>query len=126
MNSHNISDPFDQLNNLNVQLQRLISLLLPFEQNFLPVQLLYIENSNVPVIVDAGIGTPSEAAQAMEIGADGVLLNTAVAQAKDSAQMARAMKLSVEAGRLGYLAGRMDKKYYASSSSPLEHISKLS
>ena len=86
---------------------------------------IIIENSNIPVIVDAGIGTPSEAAQAMEIGADGVLLNTAVAQAKNSAQMAKAMKLSVEAGRLGYLAGRMDQKYYASSSSPLEHISKL-
>ena len=61
----------------------------------------------------------------MEIGADGVLLNTAVAQAKNPAQMARAMSLSVEAGRLGYLAGRMDKKYYANPSSPLEQISKL-
>jgi thiazole synthase len=71
---------------------------------------IIIENSNVPVIVDAGIGTPSEAAQAMEVGADGVLLNTAVAQAKDPAQMALAMKLGVEAGRLAYLAGRMDKK----------------
>jgi thiazole synthase len=86
---------------------------------------IIIENSKIPVIVDAGIGTPSEAAQAMEIGADGVLLNTAVAQAKDSAQMAHAMKLSVEAGRLGYLAGRMDKKYYASPSSPLDYISKV-
>lgn len=86
---------------------------------------IIIENSNIPVIVDAGIGTPSEAAQAMEIGADGVLLNTAVAQAKNSAQMAQAMNLSVKAGRLGYLAGRMDKKYYAEPSSPLEQISKL-
>ena len=86
---------------------------------------IIIENANIPVIVDAGIGTPSEAAQAMEIGADGVLLNTAVAQAKNPAQMARAMKLGVKAGRLAYLAGRMDKKYYASSSSPLEQISKL-
>jgi thiazole synthase len=86
---------------------------------------IIVENANIPVIVDAGIGTPSEAAQAMEIGADGVLLNTAVAQATDSAQMALAMKLSVEAGRLGYLAGRMDKKYYASASSPLNYISKL-
>nr|UDP55552.1 thiamine biosynthesis protein [Schizostauron trachyderma] len=86
---------------------------------------IIIENSNIPVIVDAGIGTPSEAAQAMEVGADGVLLNTAVAQAKDSAQMALAMKLSVKAGRLGYLAGRMDKKYYASPSSPLNYISKV-
>ena len=86
---------------------------------------IIIENSSIPVIVDAGIGTPSEAAQAMEIGADGVLLNTAVAQAQNPAQMAHAMKLSVEAGRLGYLAGRMDKKYYASPSSPLDYISKI-
>lgn len=86
---------------------------------------IIIENANVPVIVDAGIGTPSEAAQAMEIGADGVLLNTAVAQAKNPAQMAKAMSLGVQAGRSGYLAGRMDKKYYAESSSPLEQISKL-
>lgn len=87
---------------------------------------IIIENSSIPVIVDAGIGSPSEAAQAMEIGADGVLLNTAVAQAKNPAQMAQAMSLSVKAGRLGYLAGRMDKKYYANPSSPLEQISKLS
>ena len=87
---------------------------------------IIIENANIPVIVDAGIGTPSEAAQAMEVGADGVLLNTAVAQAKKPAQMAKAMKLGVEAGRLGYLSGRMDKKYYANPSSPLEQISKLS
>jgi len=86
---------------------------------------IIIENSNIPVIVDAGIGTPSEAAQAMEIGADGVLLNTAVAQAKNPVQMAQAMSLSVKAGRLGYLAGRMDKKYYARPSSPLEQISKV-
>ena len=86
---------------------------------------IIIENATIPVIVDAGIGKPSEATQAMEIGADGVLLNTAVAQAKDSAQMALAMKLSVEAGRLGYLAGCMDKKYYASPSSPLDSISKI-
>ena len=86
---------------------------------------IIIENANIPVIVDAGIGTPSEATQAMEIGADGVLLNTAVAQAKNPSQMAYAMKLGVQAGRLGYLAGRMEKKYYASASSPLEQISKL-
>lgn len=86
---------------------------------------IIIENSNIPVIVDAGIGSPSEATQAMEIGADGVLLNTAVAQSRNSAQMARAMKLGVKAGRLAYLAGRMDKKYYANASSPLEQISKL-
>ena len=86
---------------------------------------IIIENANIPVIVDAGIGTPSEATQAMEIGADGVLLNTAVAQSKNPEQMALAMKLGVQAGRLGYLAGRMDKKYYANASSPIEQISRL-
>ena len=86
---------------------------------------IIIENASVPVIVDAGIGTPSEATQAMEIGSDGVLLNTAVAQSKNPAEMALAMKLGVQAGRRGYLAGRMDKKYYANASSPLEQISKL-
>lgn len=86
---------------------------------------IIIENASVPVIVDAGIGTPSEATQAMEIGADGILLNTAVAQSKKPSQMATAMKLGVRAGRLGYLAGRMEKKYYANASSPLEKISKL-
>jgi thiazole synthase len=86
---------------------------------------IIIENASIPVIVDAGIGSPSEATQAMEIGADGVLLNTAVAQSRNPAQMAKAMKLGVEAGRLAHLAGRMDKKYYASASSPLEQISKL-
>uniref|UniRef100_UPI0030025DCA thiamine biosynthesis protein G n=1 Tax=Cocconeiopsis kantsiensis TaxID=3082010 RepID=UPI0030025DCA len=86
---------------------------------------IIIENATVPVIIDAGIGTPSEATQSMELGADGVLLNTAVAQSPNPAQMAYAMKLGVEAGRLAYLAGRMDKKYYANPSSPLEQISKL-
>jgi thiazole synthase len=86
---------------------------------------IIIENASVPVIVDAGIGTSSEAAQAMELGADGVLLNSAVAQSQNPPKMASAMKLGVQAGRLAYLAGRMDKKYYASPSSPLERISKL-
>jgi thiazole synthase len=86
---------------------------------------IIIENANVPVIVDAGIGTPSEAAQAMEMGASGVLLNTAVAQSKNPSQMALAMKLGVQSGRLAYLAGRMEKKYYANASSPLEQISKI-
>ena len=86
---------------------------------------IIVENAKVPVIVDAGIGTASEAAQAMESGADGVLLNTAVAQSQNPSQMAAAMNLSVKAGRLAYLAGRMDKKYYANPSSPLEQISKL-
>lgn len=81
---------------------------------------IIVENANIPVIVDAGIGTPSEATAAMEIGADGILLNTAVAQSKTPAQMALAMNLGVKAGRLGYLAGRMDKKYYANASSPLQ------
>ena len=87
---------------------------------------IIIENSNIPVIVDAGIGTPSEATLAMELGADGVLLNTAVAQSKNPAQMALAMNLGVQAGRLAYLAGRMEKKNYAIASSPLSQISKLS
>jgi thiazole synthase len=86
---------------------------------------IIIENATIPVIVDAGIGSPSEATKAMEIGADGVLLNTAVAQSRNPAQMALAMKLGVKAGRLAHLAGQMDKKYYANASSPLEQISKL-
>lgn len=92
--------------------------------NLANIQII-IENASVPVIVDAGIGSPSQATQAMELGADGVLLNTAVAQAKNPSQMALAMNLSVKAGRLGYLAGRMDKKDYASPSSSLKQISKL-
>lgn len=86
---------------------------------------IIIENSSIPVIVDAGIGAPSEATQAMELGADGVLLNTAVAQAKNPEQMALAMNLGVQSGRIAYLAGRMEKKYYADASSPLEQISRL-
>jgi len=85
---------------------------------------IIIENAGVPVIVDAGIGAPSEATAAMELGADGILLNTAVAQSKNPAQMALAMKLAVQSGRLGYLAGRMEKKHYANASSPLDQISK--
>ncbi len=86
---------------------------------------IIIENAQVPVIVDAGIGTPSEASAAMELGADGILLNTAVAQSNNPAQMAYAMNLGVKSGRLGYLAGRMSKKHYATASSPLTHISTL-
>ena len=86
---------------------------------------IIIENANVPVIIDAGIGTPSEAAASMEIGADGILLNTAVAQSKNPSQMAYAMNLGVKSGRLAYLAGRMEKKYYANASSPLSSISTL-
>ena len=92
--------------------------------NLTNIQII-IENSSIPVIIDAGIGTPSEAVNSMELGADGVLLNTAVAQAKNPSQMARAMKLGVQAGRLGYLAGRMEKKYYAIPSSPVDQISNL-
>nr|YP_010448133.1 Thiamine biosynthesis protein G [Nitzschia dubiiformis]UTQ75614.1 Thiamine biosynthesis protein G [Nitzschia dubiiformis] len=86
---------------------------------------IIIENAGIPVIVDAGIGTSSEATTAMELGASGVLLNTAVAQSSTPAQMARAMNLAVKAGRLAYLAGRMEKKLYATASSPLNQISKF-
>src|SRR5690625_2659876 len=89
-----------------------------------PVNLQFIiEQANVPVIVDAGIGAPKDAAYAMELGADGVLLNTAVSGAKDPVKMAKAMKLATEAGRLGFEAGRIPMKRYASASSPLEGIS---
>ena len=76
----------------------------------------------VPLIVDAGVGTASDAAVAMELGADGVLMNTAIAEAEDAEKMARAMKLAVEAGRLAYEAGRMPKRLYASASSPLAGV----
>lgn len=80
---------------------------------------LIIEQSQVPVLVDAGVGTASDAAIAMELGCDGVLMNTAIAQAKDPIKMARAMRLAIEGGRLAYLAGRMPRKMYADPSSPL-------
>jgi thiazole synthase len=80
---------------------------------------MIIEEAQVPVIVDAGVGTASDAAVAMELGCDGVLMNTAIAEAKNPVLMARAMKHAVEAGRLAYLAGRMAKKRYADPSSPL-------
>lgn len=92
--------------------------------NLTNIQII-VENAQIPVIVDAGIGTTSEATMAMELGVDGVLLNTAVAQAKNPVQMAYAMNLGVKAGRLTYLAGRMEKKYYANASSPLNDISTL-
>jgi thiazole synthase len=72
------------------------------------------------IIVDAGVGTASDAAIAMELGADAILMNTAIAEATDAAQMAEAMKLAVKAGRLAYLAGRMPKRLYASASSPIQ------
>ncbi len=80
---------------------------------------IIIENSGIPVVVDAGIGAPSEAAQAMELGADALLINSAIALSKNPAAMARAMNLAAVAGRLAYLAGRMPIKDYASASSPL-------
>jgi len=80
---------------------------------------IIIEEAKVPVIVDAGVGTASDAAVAMELGCDAVLMNTAIAEAKDPVLMARAMKHAVEGGRLAYLAGRMPKKRYADPSSPL-------
>jgi thiazole synthase len=85
-----------------------------------PVQIrLIIEQSQVPVLVDAGVGTASDAAIAMELGCDGVLMNTAIAQAKDPIAMAEAMKLAIQAGRFAYKAGRMPRKMYADPSSPL-------
>ncbi len=83
---------------------------------------IILESVSVPVIVDAGVGTASDAAIAMELGCDGVLMNTAIAAARDPVAMARAMRLAVEAGRLAYRAGRMPKKLYASASSPLEGL----
>ncbi|MDR3527847.1 MAG: sulfur carrier protein ThiS [Rhizomicrobium sp.] len=80
---------------------------------------MIIEEARVPVIVDAGVGTASDAAIAMELGCDGVLMNTAIAEAKDPVLMAAAMRHAVEAGRLAYLAGRMPKKRYADPSSPI-------
>ena len=87
-------------------------------QNQVTIRLI-VENAKVPVLVDAGVGTASDAAIAMELGCDGVLMNTAIAEAKDPVTMAQAMKLAVESGRLAYLAGRMQKRRYADPSSPL-------
>jgi len=87
-------------------------------QNRVTIRLI-VEGAGVPVLVDAGVGTASDAAQAMELGCDGVLMNTAIAEAKDPVLMARAMKAAVESGRLAYLAGRMQKRRYADPSSPL-------
>ena len=80
---------------------------------------LIVEQTQVPVIVDAGVGTASDAAEAMELGCDGVLMNTAIAEARDPVRMARAMKHAVLAGRDAYLAGRMPRRLYADPSSPL-------
>ena len=86
-----------------------------------PCNILHIKRAvKIPVIVDAGVGCSSDAAKVMELGCDGVLMNTAIACAKDPEQMALAMRLAVEAGRASYLAGRIPKKFFASASSPLE------
>jgi len=82
--------------------------------------LTIVEQANVPVLVDAGVGTASDAAFAMELGCDGVLMNTAIAGAREPVRMARAMALAVEAGREAFLAGRIPRKRYASASSPLD------
>jgi len=81
-----------------------------------------VENAKVPVLVDAGVGTASDAAIAMELGCDGVLMNTAIAGAKDPVRMALAMKLAIEAGRHAFLAGRIPRKRYASASSPVDGL----
>jgi thiazole synthase len=87
-------------------------------QNRVTIRLI-VEGAKVPVLVDAGVGTASDAAVAMELGCDGVLMNTAIAEAKDPVAMATAMKLAVQSGRMAYLAGRMGRRMYADPSSPL-------
>ena len=90
-------------------------------QNPLNIKLI-VEQSKVPVLVDAGVGTASDATIAMELGCDGVLMNTAIAEAKNPIQMAAAMKLAIESGRLAYLAGRMKRKEFADPSSPVSGL----
>ena len=91
-------------------------------QNQTNLRILRESITDVPLIVDAGVGTASDAAIAMELGFDGVLMNTAIAEAEDPERMASAMKLAVEAGRLAFLSGRMPKKLYASASSPVAGV----
>jgi thiazole synthase len=91
-------------------------------QNVTNLRILRETITEVPLIVDAGVGTASDAAIAMELGFDGILMNTAIAEAEDAEKMAMAMKLAVEAGRLAHQAGRMPKKLYASASSPLAGV----
>jgi thiazole synthase len=93
-------------------------------QNTANLRILREMITEVPLIVDAGVGTASDATVAMELGFDGVLMNTAIAQAKDPILMAEAMQHAVLAGRQAYLAGRMPRKLYATASSPLEGISR--
>ena len=91
-------------------------------QNVSNIRILRERITQVPLIVDAGVGTASDATLAMELGADGVLMNTAIAAAQDPLAMAQAMRQAVEAGRLAYLAGRIPRKLYAAASSPLEGV----
>jgi thiazole synthase len=91
-------------------------------QNLTNLRIMREMITDVPLIVDAGVGTASDAAIAMELGYDGVLMNTAIAAAEDSVKMAIAMKLAVEAGRYAFLSGRMEKKLYASASSPMAGV----
>src|SRR3954468_9089822 len=93
-------------------------------QNPANLRIMREQLPDATIIVDAGVGTASDAAIAMELGADAVLMNTAIAEARDPAQMATAMRLAIEAGRLAYLAGRMPKRLYASASSPLTGVIK--
>ena len=93
-------------------------------QNPANLRIMREQLPDATIIVDAGVGTASDAAIAMELGADGVLMNTAIAEAEDAAQMATAMKLAIQAGRLAYTAGRMPKRLYASASSPLQGVIK--
>ena len=91
-------------------------------QNPANLRIMREQLPDATIIVDAGVGTASDAAIAMELGADAVLMNTAIAEARDSAKMAQAMKLAIEAGRLAYVAGRMPKRLYASASSPVSGV----
>src|SRR3989475_4814839 len=91
-------------------------------QNPTNLRIMREQLPNVPIIVDAGVGTASDATIAMELGADAVLMNTAIAEAQDPGKMATAMKLAIEAGRLAYLSGRMTKRLYASASSPVTSV----
>ena len=90
-------------------------------QNKVTIRLI-VEGASVPVLVDAGVGTASDASVAMELGCEGVLMNTAIAEARDPIRMARAMRLAVEAGRDAFLAGRIPRKRYASASSPVDGL----
>jgi thiazole synthase len=91
-------------------------------QNPANLRIMREQLPDATIIVDAGVGTASDAAVAMELGADAVLMNTAIAEAKDPAKMAMAMKLAIQAGRLAYVAGRMPRRLYASASSPVEGV----